>query len=331
MTIEKCYKILDVIETGYNSMVFKVEIPGIGLCAIKRLRRKDDFRRSAHNVLVEFAKEIEIYQRLKGVDGVPQIYDFSRNHDENLLEENYFIMTWEDGKVASSLWGRHYDLGLITPENLGKIYDTLLEMDKRGVIHNDLWANNILFRENGVTIIDFNLGKVVNPLILYEYKHKDYYSNLTCFNRLFVDNFLADVYDQKGLAEFNRFNKHIAECEYDFYKKKSVFMLAHDEPRHADYLLKRAMEVKRKLNNPDALEKEGLERILNFSAEQAFANRNRRNFVPVFKVNMPRVLKIITENPQLLTPKVQKGLLAMAENCPKAIAAMQMAFPPKQR
>ena len=86
MTIEKCYKILDVIETGYNSMVFKVEIPGIGLCAIKRLRRKDDFRRSAHNVLVEFAKEIEIYQRLKGVDGVPQIYDFSRNHDENLLE-----------------------------------------------------------------------------------------------------------------------------------------------------------------------------------------------------------------------------------------------------
>ena len=108
-------------------------------------------------------------------------------------------------------------------------------------------------------------------------------------------------------------------------------MLAHDEPRHADYLLKRAMEVKRKLNNPDALEKEGLERILNFSAEQAFANRNRRNFVPVFKVNMPRVLKIITENPQLLTPKVQKGLLAMAENCPKAIAAMQMAFPPKQR
>lgn len=306
MNIEDKYEILDVIESGYNSIVFKVQIPEFGLCAVKRLRSKHEFRRSTDNAFAEFFKEIEIYKRLKGLKGFPQIYDFYL--DEKALEKNYLIMSWVDGKMVSDLWAQHYDLSLITPEKITKIYHLLLEMDKKGIIHNDLWATNILFAEEDVSIIDFNLGQIVNPLILYEYKHKDYFSNLKVFNRLFLDNFLADVYEKKGSQVFNAFYMHIANCEYDFYKQKAVFMLANNEPQKADYLLKSAMEIKRKINQPKSLEKEGLKRILAFSVKQAFKNKKREN---VFKVNYQRVLKIISENPDLLTPKIQAYLYPM--------------------
>ncbi len=316
MTIEEKYDVLETIEAGYNSKVFKVIDEQGRLCAIKRLRTWGDCRRPPDHLFEEFSEEIKIYQLLKGIEGVPQIYDFHLDDNPSYLEENYLVMSWVEGKMASEFWARHYDLALITPEKITKVYDILSELDKKGVIHNDLWATNILFGENNASIIDFNMGKVVNPLILYEYEQKDYFSNLKGFNRLFLDNFLADLYCEKGRDEFKKFYLHIAKCEYDFYKKKAVFMLAHDEHNKANYLLKRAIETGKKINNPETLEKEGVSRIFGFCMKEISRNKTRRIFPQVFAVNLPRVLKIVSENPELLDKKTRKILSATAKNSP---------------
>lgn len=92
--------------------------------------------------------------------------------DENIILSNFSLCLVMD-------FNGFNDVNKIE-KNLGRIVDTLIQLNNNGIIHNDLHVNNILFSgDDDFTIIDFGESIFIDPekiLLYYKVLFPTYYS-----------------------------------------------------------------------------------------------------------------------------------------------------------
>ncbi len=285
--------VLDVINTGTFAQVLKFK-PQNRIFAIKRLYpykiiqpQGDLLPIKRQSLEQQLKNEIAVYKKLKGVDGVPQLYLYNVGDKKNPLN-NYIVTSWAKGKMPTKD-GAIYDTELVT-KNLSQIYNTLAEFDKRGVLHGDLWAGNILFSEKGVNIIDFNDSEIFNPQ--KEYK----ISNLDDFKRRFLNIFLSDVYHRKGKKEFLQTYSDCLKLEGNFLtiKKESS-----NNAKAKTYFDEKIKEIENSLKDPKLLENQAINIIYDSNIYWAKMMRIRENQGD-FRYYLERASKLKSENPEIL-------------------------------
>lgn len=285
--------VLDVINTGTFAQILKFKLHN-QIYAIKRLypykikQPQGGLLPTKRQSLEQQLKnEIATYKKLKGVDGVPQLYLYNIGDKKNPLN-NYIVTSWAEGKIPTKD-GAIYETELVS-KNLPHIYKTLTEFDKKGVLHGDLWAGNILLSEKGVNIIDFNDSKIFNPQ--KEYK----ISNLDDFKKRFLNIFLSDIYHRKGKKEFLQTYNESLKLEHKFLtiKKESI-----NNARAKIYFDKKIKEIENSLENPKLLENQAINTIYDSNIYWAKIMKIRENQGD-FRYYLERASKLKLENPEIL-------------------------------
>lgn len=128
MLNEYSTEVLDVINTGTFAQILKFK-PHNQIYAIKRLypykikQLQGNLLPTKRQSLEQQLKnEIAVYKKLKGVDGVPQLYLYNIGDKKNPLM-NYIVTSWAKGKMPTKD-GAIYETELVT-KNLSQIYNTL--------------------------------------------------------------------------------------------------------------------------------------------------------------------------------------------------------------
>lgn len=269
---ENSLGVLDVINTGTFAQILKFNLQD-KTYAVKRLypykitQPKDLLPKKRPSLEQQLKNEIAIYKKLKGVKGVPQLYLYNAGDKSNLLN-NYIVTSWAEGKIPTKD-GAIYDTELVLP-NLSKVYETLTEFDRKGVLHGDLWAGNILFSEKGVNIIDFNDSKIFNPQ--KEYK----ISNLDDFKKRFLNIFLADIYHRQGKSKFLEVYRYCLNLEKKYRINKN-----------------------NDIESPQNLEKQAIKTIYDSNIYWAKMMKIRENQGD-FRYYLERASKLKSENPEIL-------------------------------
>lgn len=233
-----------IINSGYLARVFKYKSPDGNIYAIKKTWPEDKQKLPYINPVKQLNDEIKAYKRLGDIKGVPKLCGYSDeyNNDKN-LNEHFLVLSWVEGKPVSKD-STYYDFDLINKEKLSKIFNLLTEFDKKGVLHNDLWAANILFTDNDVNIVDFNRAELFDP-------HKEYTkSNLDAFKTRFLHRYLSDVNDRQGEDKFLEVYKDVLDLEIDQLKKRGTFELLDGNIKHAVKLVNKANHLNN-LNDED--------------------------------------------------------------------------------
>ncbi|MFH1563402.1 MAG: hypothetical protein ABIF11_08320 [Nitrospirota bacterium] len=92
-------------------------------------------------------REFEIYKKLQGIKGIPDVY--------KLLDKDAFILEYIEGKDCS-----HFNKGSLSEEFFIKLKDLIDEIHSRGVVHCDLKKRtNIIMTPLGQPfLVDFAAG-----------------------------------------------------------------------------------------------------------------------------------------------------------------------------
>lgn len=255
---ENTHGVIDVNDTGYLAQIFKYRSSqNARTYAIKKVWPDHLAKHISANPVEQLKTEAEIYQRIKGVNNTPKFYyysgDFSKS--QNSEKNNYLVMEWVDGKQASAE-GTFYNNKLITKGKLKKLFDLMQKFDQRGVLHNDLWAGNILFTKNGVNLIDFNRSAFFDPVKSPET------NNLDSFKERFLSRYLSDVYEQSGEEALVDLYKTTQLFEADFLKKKSKFLKSNGLDCAAKKLSEQSKAIRQNLKNHDSTRENALNEVI---------------------------------------------------------------------
>lgn len=100
-----------------------------------------------YNMFLYYDKEVKTLLSLKGIEGVPMIYNHGITDNGNT-----FI-----------LLERAYPREHHTKENIAQIKHIMTQVHARGITHGDIKWKNIMYDSNGqVMIIDWNLANTVD-------------------------------------------------------------------------------------------------------------------------------------------------------------------------
>ena len=285
--------VLDVINTGTFAQILKFK-PHNQIYAIKRLypykikQPQGDLLPTKRQSLEQQLKnEIAVYKKLKGVNEVPQLYLYNAGDKKN-PSNNYIVTGWAEGRIPTRD-GAIYDAKLVL-KDLPQLFKTLAEFDNRGVLHNDLWAGNILFSKKGINIIDFNDSKIFNPQ--KEYK----ISNLDDLKKRFLNIFLSDVYHRKGKKEFLQTYNECLKLEHRFLivKKESSNSI-----KVKIYFDEKIKEIENSIKNSQLLENQAINTIYDSNIYWAKMMKIRENQGD-FRYYLERASKLKLENPEIL-------------------------------
>ena len=206
-------------DTGYLAQIFKYQSQASNIYAIKKVWSEDLAKHVTADPVGQLKTEAEVYNKLVGIAHIPKFYcyngDFSKNR--KALANNYLVIGWVDGKQASTR-GTFYDFKLVSKENLAKIYRIIGKFDKRGVLHNDLWAGNILFMPKDVNIIRFQYDQ--NYLTQSSTIKK---TNLDSFKERFLNRYFSDVFQKLGEKELVDIYIYTTYQEINQLKDKAEF------------------------------------------------------------------------------------------------------------
>lgn len=211
--------VLEINDIGYLAEILKYFKPNSRKTyAIKRVWSSDKAKQQSANPIEQMRVEAGIYKKIKRLKNIPKFYYYKGNFNkgESSLLDNYLIMSWVDGKTVSKK-GVFYDFSLVDSKKIKKIYNMMLKFDNAGVIHNDLWAGNILFTKKGVNIVDFNRS--------YVYNAKDNFkeNNLSSFKTRFLNRYFSDVYRRQGENAYFEVYKDCLKSEINYYKSKQTY------------------------------------------------------------------------------------------------------------
>lgn len=242
--------VLEINQKGYLAEVIKFKGRVTGkMYAIKRIRANDAAKHAHTNLMEAMSKEAEMYERLGKMDGIPEFYFYHSN--PNSATDNYLIMSWVEGK-SSSRKGIYYNPNLINNKIIGKMFQALYGFDKKGVIHNDLWAANMLIDGEDVHIIDFNRAYVYNPQTQFGE------NNLKEFKKRFLHRYFSDVYQRQGeLAYFQVYKDSIRE-EIKYHRKKSWYYLFSGNFKGFSYYRRLKKDLQAQLRTPQLLTQRAL-------------------------------------------------------------------------
>ncbi len=250
--------VLEICDIGFLAEIIKYFSPETKKTyAIKRAWNSDKIKQPGTDQLEMMKAESQIYKKLADVKKVPKFYFYKGNftNNENSELDNYMILSWIDGKMSSSK-GISYDHKLVNPKTVSKIYEVLYDIDNAGVIHNDLWAGNILFTKRDVNIIDFNRAKVFD--VGKDYKQ----NNLESFKTRFLDRYLSDLYSTKGEKELVSVYEKILKSESKYYAKKSDFYKRNKNHPAADYYKNKRETAQKILTSKEMIKKSAIRTVL---------------------------------------------------------------------
>ena len=285
--------VLDVINTGTFAQILKFRFND-KLYAVKRLypNKINQPQTSLHNskrqsLQQQLQNEILVYKNLQNLNEIPKLYLFNLGDEKNPLN-NYIVTSWLNGRISTND-GAIYDTELVKL-HLPQIYNTLAEFDKKGFLHGDLWAGNILFSEKGVNIIDFNDSTIFDA-------EKDYkVSNLDDFKTRFLNIFLADIYHRKGIAEFLKTYKECLILEQNLFKNKKENII---NINAKNYFNERINNIEVLLKSPYKLKNQAIKTIYDSNVYWAEMMKIRKNQGD-FRYYLERASKLKSENPEIL-------------------------------
>lgn len=285
--------VLAVNDIGYLAEIIKYFDPkSKKTYAIKRVWSPDKAKHQTADPIKQMEVEANVYQKLEGIKNIPQFYFYNGNFakEKNSFLNNYVIMSWMDGVPASNKGG-NYDFNLVTTKNIKKIYELLNKFDNAGIIHNDLWAANILFQKNDVNIIDFNRSYTYN-------QHTDFCkNNLDSFKVRFLNRYFSDVYQRQGENNYLNIYKDCLNFEKDYYESKQAFYLKNKNNEAYLYYQECADKLKNEVKNPELLKQNAIKTIFEsdihtgdsfakyFEFEDEEAACNYKNALNVLKKN----------------------------------------------
>lgn len=285
--------VLAVNDIGYLAEIIKYFDPkSKKTYAIKRVWSPEKAKHQTADPIKQMEIEANVYQKLKGIKNIPQFYFYNGNFakEKNSFLNNYLIVGWMDGVPVSSK-GAYYDFDLVTTKNIKKIFELLNKFDNAGVIHNDLWAANILFQKNNVNIIDFNRSYVYN-------QHKDFRkNNLDSFKVRFLNRYFSDVYQRQGESNYLNIYKACLNFEKDYYESKQAFYLKNKNNEASLYYQECADKLKNEVKNPELMRQNAMKTIFEsdihtgdsfakyFEFEEGEAIFNYKNALDVLKKN----------------------------------------------
>lgn len=106
------------------------------------------------------------------------------------------------------------------------LMDNILELDKAGIMHNDLWMPNIMVDKNSVNLIDYDYAKMFNPLTSSDNRvpgNISLNSNLFDFEMLGLETYI-NYLDKTNTGEAKVFFKNYLEVKSEFHKKRAEFL-----------------------------------------------------------------------------------------------------------
>ena len=291
---ENSQNVEQVISTGTFAQIFKYAIDGKNY-AIKRLY-PNEIVQPQHGLVpmvheslqTQLQKEIEVYTKLKGVSCVPNLYDY--NIDYNNFSNNYIVTDWIDGKIATKN-GAIYDTNLVNKKNLSKLFRILSEFDKKGVLHNDLWAGNILFTKSDVKLIDFNDAKIFNPQEQYKL------TNINDFKLRFLNIMLSDVYHRFGKESFLKLYRRCLGFEKEYYTDKINFYKNNENAKK--YYENKIKNIDTILHNEENFTKSAIKTIYDSNIYWAKMMQIRKTQGD-YKYYLERAAKIRKENSDII-------------------------------
>ena len=267
--------VLDVINTGTFAQILKFK-PHNQIYAIKRLypykikQPQGDLLPTKRQSLEQQLKnEIAVYKKLKGVNEVPQLYLYNAGDKKN-PSNNYIVTGWAEGRIPTQD-GAIYDTKLVL-KNLLQLFETLAEFDNSGVLHNDLWAGNILFSKKRINIIDFNDSK------------------------RFLNIFLSDVYHRKGKKEFLQTYNECLKLEHRFLTVKKE---SSNSIKAKIYFDEKIKEIENSIKNSQLLENQAINTIYDSNIYWAKMMKIRENQGD-FRYYLERASKLKLENSEIL-------------------------------
>ncbi len=253
-----------VYDAKYCSKIYKYKSPKSSKTyAIKQLRRnglRDDR-------MISLTKQLELearaHKELNDINAkVPKFHyyqgDFSNSQGSE--RNNFIIMDWIDGETASND-GTYYDFHLMTNENIDEIYKQIFLFDKSGILHNDLWAANILFNKDGINIFDFNRIERYDP------SRELLKSNLDSFKERFLLRYLSDVYqnysDNKSISEQKLYDVYKRSIQNELELMNQKRRIYHNVPNgsvlNKFFAIKHHLE--KQIDNPEILKKAAVQTI----------------------------------------------------------------------
>ncbi|MFA7657979.1 MAG: lipopolysaccharide kinase InaA family protein [Candidatus Gastranaerophilaceae bacterium] len=226
--------------------------------AIKRVFSPDKAKHQTANPVEQAKIEAQIYEKVKKIKRIPEFYYYNGNSgkNENSILSNYLIISWVDGKSVSK-GGALYDFSLITNHNIKQLFSIMSQMDKAGIVHNDLWAGNLLFTPKNVNVIDFNRSYEFNPL-------KDISdNNLHGFKKRFLYCYFSDLYKRQGEETYLKKYKDCLKIEIDYYKNKQLFYLTKLNKKGLSHYRKLENGLKQELKNPELMKQDAIKIVFN--------------------------------------------------------------------
>lgn len=249
--------VLEVNDIGYLAEIIKYFGPKTKKTyAIKRVWSEEKAKQQTTNPIEQMKIEAEIYKKLVKIKKIPKFNYYNGNFSKNKtsLLNNYLIMSWVDGAAASKK-GVFYDFNLVDIKKIKKLYKVLNKFDEAGVMHNDLWAGNILFTKKDVNIIDFNRSFSFDPSL--EVKK----NNLDSFKARFLSRYFSDVYQRQGEDIYLKTYKNCLEAEVEYYKTKQTFYLKKQNPAGVLFYKNLHNELKKELKSPHLIKQNAIKTI----------------------------------------------------------------------
>lgn len=173
---------------------------------IKILKKSKDSER-----LKRFEREIDILQKLKSIERIPEIYEINE-------EEHYYIMEYIEGDSLSDTVSKKSN-----KKNFDKIMMAIMtllqivrEYSELGVVHRDIKPDNIICKGGNIEdiyLIDFGIA----------------YDNSTSENLTQVQNEMGNRF--LNLPELKSGNKHDIRSDITFCIGILFFMLTNIKPR----------------------------------------------------------------------------------------------------
>ncbi len=277
----------------YRSRIFKYESPKSGkIYAIKKTTVPDNKNDTILKSLEILHKEALAYQKLKDLNDIPKFYyysgDFSnpdKTHNNNLM-----IVEWVKG-VSISSDDISFEKNIVKDIHFEKIYNLLFEFDKRGVIHRDLWAANIIIDNDNVKIIDFDRTDFIDPT-KYPEKNNVYY-----FEERFLNNYLSDVYYTSSKEELSSLYETTQKLKIKFLEKKADFLRQNNFEKHAMAYERKANSLKETIKDAQSITENSIKAVLDRRTTELQINLSEFDFFGKRFLNTKNILlKIAPEN-----------------------------------
>lgn len=228
--------------------------------AIKRLWHSFSNIDDANEAIKKLKAEAEIYKQLGKSKELPKFHYY--NHDiscsKNSLSNNYLIMNWLDGKTPSND-GFFYDFKLIDLKAIKNTFKSINKLDEAGVIHDDLWAGNILIDKNKVHLIDFDSCFIFNPKT--EFKN----NNLSNLKLKFLHPYFSDIYQRQGEEAYLKTYKECLKLEISYNRKKELFYLKNKNIEGCRYYKNLNVELSNELKDSQKMRTQAIQKIFNSS------------------------------------------------------------------